>query len=427
MLTDKTCRAAVCPPGKSRGRFTDSGGLYLEVTPAGTKRWFYKYRKPGSGEKAGKLVEARLQIGNYPALSLALARTARDKAKSAAKGGIDPVQQKQAAKLRNGLAPGQTLAELVALYLQKNVPRWSATHAARSQRIITADLLPALGRRKMADIDRLELIAALRPIEKRGTLGTLDKAISLCSAIWKHGANLGLARADVAASLAGAFTLGKVRHHPAIIEPVRFGQLLRHIRAYHGGPVVAAALQLAPLVFQRPGELRAMAWAEVDLEAGLWVIPAARMKRTKDGKEDGAPHAVPLSRQAVAILRRLQPITGSGALVFPGERRRDKPMSENSLRVALMAMGFPSTEHTAHGFRASARTMLAERLGIDPLVIEAQLAHTVKDSLGTAYNRTQYVQQRVEMMQQWSDYCDTLAAGNVFDLQGRPLALGVKR
>lgn len=197
----------------------------------------------------------------------------------------------------------------------------------------------------------------------------------------------------------------------AIREPVRLGELLRAIKGYKGGPIVRAALQLAPILFQRPGELRGATWAEMDLEASLWTIPAARMKRGKDGKENGQPHLVPLPTQAVRILEVLKPYTESTGLVFPGERQRSKPISENSVRTALIAMGYTADIQTWHGFRATARTMLAEVLEFEPLVIEAQLAHSVRDANGRAYNRTTYLKQRQEMMQRWADYLDKLAVG----------------
>jgi integrase len=261
----------------------------------------------------------------------------------------------------------------------------------------------------------------LREIEKRDTLGVLVKARALCSALWGFGVTVGKANANIATGLGKVFKATPKRHFPAITDPVRFGVLLRHIKAYQGGPIVKTALQLSPLVFQRPGEVRGMAWAEVDLEKALWTIPPERMKREKAGKEHGAPHLVPLSRQAVELLRQLEPLTGGGVMVFPSERDHDRPMSDNAVRTALMALGFPKEEHTAHGFRASARTMLAERLNVDPLVIEAQLAHAVPDALGAAYNRTKYLDQRTVMMQAWADYCDKLAAGNVVGMDGLPV------
>ncbi len=201
------------------------------------------------------------------------------------------------------------------------------------------------------------------------------------------------------------------KHFAAITDPIKLGELIRVIRAYQGGAIVRAALQLAPMLFQRPGELRGMAWTELDLEVGLWTIPAERMKRKIEGKKNGIPHVVPLPAQAVAILKALQPVTGGSALVFPGERSHERPISDNTLRAALLTLGYGPTVQTVHGFRATARTILAEGLELDPLVIEAQLAHAVKDANGTSYNRTQYLKQRTAMMQQWADYLDKLAKG----------------
>ena len=192
---------------------------------------------------------------------------------------------------------------------------------------------------------------------------------------------------------------------------MKLGGLIRAIRGYQGGPIVRAALQLAPILFQRPGELRGMAWAEIDLDAAFWTVPAMRMKRSVDGKQNGNPHLVPLPVQAVEILRKLHPLTGHGALVFHGERSHDRPISDNTLRAALMTLGYGPDVQSVHGFRATARTLLAEELSIDPLVIEAQLAHAVKDANGRAYNRTQYLKHRTGMMQTWADYLDKLAAG----------------
>lgn len=204
-------------------------------------------------------------------------------------------------------------------------------------------------------------------------------------------------------------------HFPAITEPRRFGELMRAIRAYKGGPLVRAALQLAPLLYQRPGNLRAMEWAELDLEGALWTIPSAKMKRTVKDKENGLPHVVPLPTQAVELLQSLHPLTGGGVYVFPGERSHDRSLSDNSVRSALYALGF-GKEQSWHGFRASARTMLVDELDADPLAIEANLAHAVKDSNGRSYNRTQYIKKRFEQVQLWADYVDKLAVGNVVNL-----------
>jgi len=424
MLTDTACKNATCPADKKRLKLSDSAGLYLEVSPGGAKRWFLKYRKHGQDDKAGQLVESRMALGVYPAVSLAQARKARDAAKDTLATGLDPVQARKVDKLKTRAMQGDTFAEVAAEYMAVRSPDWSDTHRVRCQLIIDRDLLPKLGPRIMRDIAAPELVMVLREIEKRGTLGVLVKARALCSALWGFGVSVGKANANIASGLRKVFKAAPDRHFPAITDPARFGGLLRHMRAYQGGPILKAALQLSALLFQRPGEIRGMAWAELDLDKALWTIPPERMKREKDGKANGSPHLVPLSRQAIEVLRQLEPLTGHGVMVFPGERDHARPMSDNAVRTALMAMGFPKEEHTAHGFRASARTMLAERLGFDPLVIEAQLAHAVPDALGTAYNRTKYLDQRTAMMQAWADYLDKLAAGNVVDMSGRPLKVG---
>jgi integrase len=219
----------------------------------------------------------------------------------------------------------------------------------------------------------------------------------------------GRADRDITEGVQGALKPYRGKHFAAITDPDELGKLLRAIRAYKGGWIVRSALQLAPMLFQRPGELRGAAWEEMNLDGALWTIPAARMKRGKDGKEFGDPHLVPLPKQAVDVLRELHKYTGQSKLVFPGERDHERPLSENSLRTALITMGYTPDKQTWHGFRATARTMLAEQLECDPLVIEAQLAHAVKDANGRAYNRTTYLQQRRTMMQRWADYLEQLS------------------
>ena len=412
MLTDAECRNATCPPGKARMRFADSGGLYLEVSPAGSRRWFWKYRKDGK--------EGRMALGSHPDVSLRAARLARDAAKLQKSDGRDPVQARKVEKLKASNPSGDTFRTVAMEWYDKQAPHWSLAHAARSMRQLERDLFPWLGERKLKDVEPVELLATLRKVEERGAVETADRGLMLCRQIWRYGVATGRVDRDIAADLKGALTPYRGKHFAAITDPVKLGELLRAIAAYRGGPVVRAALQLAPLLFQRPGELRGAAWAEIDLDEALWTIPAARMKRGKDGKENGDPHVVPLARQAVEILRNLHPLTGHGALVFPGERSHERPISENSVRTALITLGYTPELQTWHGFRATARTMLAERLDCDPLVIEAQLAHAVKDANGRAYNRTQYLQQRAAMMQQWADYLDKLRKGaDVIELPQR--------
>lgn len=411
MLTDAKCKNATCPAGKQRVKLTDSGGLYLEVSPTGAKRWNYKYLKDGTAESAGKKVETRISLGAYPAVSLAAARKARDSAKAVRATGLDPVEARKIERLKAEAKALDTFGDVASAYMAAKSNGWSAVHRERNELYLRRDLLPKLAHREMRDISAPELISVLSAIEARGTLDALKKAQQLCSALWTFGVLSGKANANIATNMLSVFKKAPKRHYPAIVDPVRFGALLRHIKDYQGGIIVKAALQLTPLVFQRPSEVREMAWAEVDLEAAMWTIPPQRMKRGLDGKKNGEPHLVPLSKQAVLILKQLHPVTGGGKMVFPSSKSSQRAISDNTLRTALMAMGFDKSEHTVHGFRASARTMLHERLNCDPYVIEAQLAHTVKDSLGRAYNRTSFHDQRVTMMQQWADYLDKLAAG----------------
>ena len=403
MLTDAQCRNAVCPPDKKQMRFADSGGMYLQVSPAGSRRWFLKYRIAG--------VEKKLALGSYPAVGVTAARKARDAAKLQKSEGRDPVQVRKVEKLKATNPAGDTFRVVAWEWYEKQAPQWSEAHAVRSKRQFERDLLPWLGDRRMKEIEPVELLATLRKVEERGAVETADRGLMLARQVWRYGVATGRVEKDITADLKGALSPYRGKHFAAITDPVKLGELIRSIRAYRGGPIVRAALQLAPMLFQRPGELRGAAWAEIDLTGALWTIPAARMKREKDGKENGDPHLVPLPRQAVEILRGLQGYTGHGVMVFPGERSHDRPISENSVRTALISMGYTSELQTWHGFRATARTMLAEVLECDPLVIEAQLAHAVKDANGRAYNRTQYLKQRTAMMQKWADYLDLIARG----------------
>jgi integrase len=404
MLTDAQCRNATCPPEKKRERLTDSGGLYLEVSPAGSKRWFQKIYRDCK--------ETRLALGSYPKLSLTAARRARDAAKLQKSEGTDPIQARKVEKLKAVNPAGDTFKVVALEWFDKQEPQWSEAHAVRAKRQFERDLFPWLGERRLAEIEPVQLLATLRKVEERGAVETADRGLMLCRQVWRYGVATGRVSRDITADLKGALSPYRGKHFAAITEPAKVGELMRAIKAYRGGPVVRAALQLAPILFQRPGELRGAAWAEMDLEAALWTIPAARMKRSKDGKENGQPHLVPLPTQAVNILKALKPYTESTGLVFPGERQRSKPISENSVRTALISMGYTAEIQTWHGFRATARTLLAEVLEFDPLVIEAQLAHSVRDANGRAYNRTTYLKQRTNMMQRWADYLDKLAASD---------------
>lgn len=403
MLTDAQCRNAACPPHKKQARFADSGGMYLQVSPAGSKRWFLKYRISGK--------EKQLALGSYPAMTLATARLARDAAKQQKAAGSDPVQARKIEKLKSARPDGDTFKAVAMEWYGKQAPQWSSGHAQRSLRQLERDLFPWIGSRAMIDIHPMELLAALQKVEERGAVETADRVLMLARQVWDYWLpTADVQQRNITEGLKKRLTPYRGKNFAAIVEPLRFGELLRAMKHYKGGPVVRTALQLAPLLYQRPGNLANMEWAELDLDAALWTIPSMKMKRTKLEKEQGEAHTVPLPVQAVALLKGLHPLTGHGRYVFPGERSHDRPVSDNSVRSALYALGF-GKEQTWHGFRASARTMLVDQLNLDPLAIEANLAHAVKDANGRSYNRTQYLVQRFEQIQQWADYLDKLAAG----------------
>ena len=403
MLTDAQCRSAVCPPDKKQARCADSGGMYLQVSPAGSKRWFLKYRVAGK--------EKRLALGSYPAVSLTVARKARDAAKLNKSEGRDPIQVRKVEKLKATTPDADTFKVTALEWFEMKLSGWSGHYAIREKRNLEKDLFPHFAARRIGDIQPIELLAAVRAVEERGALDVAHRVLTTAGQVWRYAVATGRAGRDVSADIKGALTPHHGKHFAAITDPVKLGELIRIIRSYQGGPIVRAALQLAPMLFQRPGELRAAAWAEFDLDAALWTIPAARMKRRVDGKKNGDPHLVPLPVQAVEILRKLHTLTGHGTLLFPGERSHDRPISDNTLRAALLTLGYGPDVQSVHGFRATARTILAEVHDIDPLVIEAQLAHAVKDANGRSYNRTTYLKHRATMMQQWADYLDKLARG----------------
>lgn len=403
MLTELKCKAALCPPEKKRARFTDSSGLYLEVSPTGSKRWFWKTYSDGK--------EGRMALGSYPAVNLAAARKARDIARIQKSDGHNPVQLRKLEKLKAKISGGDTFKLIALHWYGKQKSNWSATHAFRIKRQLERDLFPFIGERPMAQIHAMELLAALQKIEERGALETADRALGLARQVWDYWLpTADVQQRNITEGLRARLVPYRGKNFAAIVDPKRMGELMRAIKGYRGGEIVKTALHLTPMLYQRPGNLRMMEWKELDLDGALWTIPSSKMKRTVQGKEQGEPHVVPLPKQAVALLLSLKPRTGHGTYVFPGERDHQRPISDNSVRSALYSLGF-GKEQTWHGFRASARTMLVDELNIDYKVIEANLAHTVKDANGTSYNRTKYIAQRFEMIQKWADYLDKLATG----------------
>jgi integrase len=404
MLTDTACRNAICPADKSRIRLSDAGGLYLEVTPNGSKRWFVKYRFGGK--------ERRLAIGGYPLVPLKAAREAREAARKTRAAGSDPVQHRRVQQANARAARGTTFEAVAREFHDTRRGGWSATYAEKWLRLTERDLLPWLGAMPLNAITAPVLLEALRRVEARGAQDTAHALRQYAGQVFRLGISTGRCERNPAADLRDALKPLKPKHMAAVLDPLKAGELLRDIDAYAGQPVTRAALALSALLFQRPGNMRAMEWAEVDCDAALWTIPAAKMKRTIDGKVNGRPHLVPLARQAVAILRDLQPLTGHGRFVFPSLLTGEECMSENTVRAALRRMGYSNDEMTAHGFRAMARTMTAERLpGIDPNVVEAQLAHGKSGPLGMAYDRAEFMDQRRHLMQAWADYLDKLRQG----------------
>lgn len=389
----------------------DTGGLHLRINQSG-KYWIFEYDVPGSrvdpSERTGKVKRKtkrnNLSLGACPDISLSEARALRDAMIEQVKKGIDPSQTRKTEKLAKLERASQSF-ELVALqWHEQKAGEWTPDYHAQVLRILKQHLFPVIGYRPIIDINAPELLRALDGLVQRGALETAKRARSDAQAIWAFAIAKGYATRNVAADLRGILPSSKVKHHATITDPAKVGELMRAIAAYEGSLVVKCALRLLPYVFTRPGELRGMPWREVDLDAALWVIPAARMKMRED-------HIVPLSTQAIQILREVQALTGGGELVFPGELSRARPISDNTINAALRRLGYSKDDMTAHGFRAMARTLLDEALGFRVDFIEQQLAHTVKDPLGRAYNRTRHLEERKRMMQGWSDYLDGLRDG----------------
>jgi integrase len=389
MLTDILIRNA--KPAQKAKRIWDERGLYLEISPAGGKLWRFKY------QFAGK--EKRIGMGIYPDVGLQKARERREEARKLLADGIDPSVHRQATKAVAALEAANQF-ELVARewfmgYSQSWAPSHSKTVIARLEK----DIFPYLGNRAISLITAPELLAVVRKVEARGALESAHRELNICSQVFRYAIATGRAERDPAADLRGALPPIQKGHFAAVTDPKRLGELLRMIWGYQGGHIVRCALRLNPLVFVRPGELRRAEWKDIDLEKAEWRYLVTKTK---------LQHIVPLSKQAIEILQELHPLTGNKQYVFTNPRSPLKPMSENAVLAALRALGIEKDEMTGHGWRATARTLLDEVLGFRPELIEHQLAHAVKDPLGRAYNRTQHLDERREMMQRWADYLNEL-------------------
>lgn len=375
-------------------KMADGGGMYLEVMPNGSKYWRLKYRYGGK--------EKRLALGVYPDVPLTLARERRDDARKLLANGVDPGEVKQQSKRATKESAANSFEAIAREWFAKHRHTWADSHSEKILYRLEKDVFPWMGSRPIADIKAPELLAVIRRTESRGALDTAKRIKQNCGQVFRYAVATGRAERDPSQDLRGAIPAAKQNHFASITDPAKVGELLRAIQGFKGTFVVQCALRLAPLVFVRPGELRRAEWAGIDLDKGEW-----RYFVTKTKTE----HSVPLATQAVAILRDLHALTGHGRYVFPG-RDPQKPMSEAAINAALRRMGYDTkTEITGHGFRAMARTILAEELHQKPEVIEHQLAHKVPDALGTAYNRTKFLKERREMMQLWADYLGKLKAG----------------
>ena len=383
-----------CAPAGDK--HADGGGMYLLVKAAG-KYWRMDYRFANKRKT--------LALGTYPEVSLFDAREKREAARKQLAKGIDPGVAKQEEKAAQAAVLANTFERVALEWLEKTAAERMASTQGKVATWLQKDVFPYIGSMAIATIGPRDVLAALRHMEGRGALDSVQRVKQICGQVFRYAVATGSAERDVTQDLKGALAKHAPAHYAAITDPKQAGDLMRSIFNYTGHPYVIAALKLSPLLFVRPGELRGMEWAELDLDAAQWVIPASKMKMKVD-------HLVPLCTQAVAILTEQKKLTGTRRYVFPSiGRSEDRPMSENTINSALHAMGYGTDKHTAHGFRAMARTIMDEVLEERVDLIEHQLAHAVKDPNGRAYNRTAHLPARRAMMQRWADYLDKLRIG----------------
>lgn len=400
-LTDTAVRNA--KPGAKPAKLFDERGLFLIVSPAGGKWWRLKYRFDNK--------EKLLSLGIYPDVGLKEARDRRDDARKLLAAGIDPGAHRKARKSARTDRAANSFEVVAREWFAEHSGSWAKGHADKIIQRLERDVFPWIGGRPVADVTAPELLTVVRRIKDRGALETAHRALGNCGRVFRYAVQTGRTERDPSSDLRGALPPVRGEHFAAVTDPTAVGELLRTLSGYQGSFTVACALRLAPLVFVRPGELRKAEWANIDLEEHEWRYTVTK---TDIG------HIVPLSRQAVAILKELQPLTGRGRFVFPGARSKDRPMSENAILAAMRRLGIAKDEMSGHGFRAMARTILDEVLGVRPDYIEHQLAHAVKDPNGRAYNRTAHLPERQKMMQEWADYLDSLMSGtNVVPLHAK--------
>jgi len=393
-LTDTAIRLA--KPGPTERKLADEKGLYLLLTPSGSKLWRLKYRLDGK--------EKKLALGSYPEIGLKDARAKRDAARTAAQAGNDPAVAKREGRIAKRIAAANTFGPIAEEYIAKLEAEGRAAVTIGKTRWLLSKLEPALGSRPIAEISPHELLAVLKATEKAGQRETARRLRSFSSRVFRYAVATARATIDPAQPLLGALISPVAKHHAAITDPVAFGNLLRSIEGYAGQPVTKLALRFTCHVFQRPGEVRQAEWSEIDFDKAVWTIPAARMKQRQQ-------HRVPLSIQAIAILREAQELSGDGRFVFPKLGSRLRPMCENAVNGALRRMGYGPAEMTAHGFRSTASSLLNESGRWSADAIERSLSHADSNQVRAAYHRGAHWSERVEMAQWWSDQIDTLRQG----------------
>jgi integrase len=394
-LTDTACKNAKCPPDKPRERYTDSGGLYLEVVPTGGKHWRWKYRWMGK--------EKRLAIGTYPAVGLAQARRARDDARITLKGGQDPVQGKKDAKAAALVRMENNFEAVARAWFEHWKGPKTERHSEYVLRRLEADVFPEIGHRPMADITAPMLLAVAKKIEARDALDIAKRALQTCGQIFRYAVAHGIIERNPAADVKPSDALKpRKKTHYARLDAKELPELLRKIAVYQGTPYTRLAMDLMALTFVRTSELINATWSEFDIDAAEWRIPAERMKMR-------TPHIVPLSTQALQVLALLRELKGLSDYLFPGERDHEKPMSNNTILAALERMGYKH-RMTGHGFRGIASTILHEQ-GYRHDIIELQLAHQERDEISAAYNFATYLPERRKMMQAYADHLDQLRQG----------------
>ena len=380
-------------------KVTDERGLYLLVNPTGSKLWRWKYRVLGK--------EKVLPLGQYPDVSLAQARDGREAARKLLASGTDPMAQRKAVKVARQFAADNSFATVAGLWWENWRPARTPRHADYVLRRLEADVFPAIGARPIADIEAPELVRMVKVIEARGAMDIAKRCLETCGQIFRYAVAHGLASRNPAADLRPADVLkSRKKENYARVDAKELPELLRRIESYQGSTITRLAMRLMAMTFVRTSELIGARWVEFDLEAARWDIPADRMKMA-------TPHIVPLSTQAVNLLQSLHFLTGHSTLLFPGERDHEKPMSNNTILGALARMGYKG-RMTGHGFRGIASTQLHE-MGYDHAHIELQLAHQERNSVSASYNHATYLPQRAAMMQEWSNYLDASAMGNVLE------------